>query len=140
MGARNKVPMRSDNVAGASVQKVRRGGKAIRNRGARGELDLRDFLRSWGYSAVRGGGAQAAGGSSVKPDIIHDIPGVHIECKRVEAYGVVCRAVAQAEKDAAPGQMPVVFARVNHDKWVVTMRADEFMKLIALGGLTDATV
>lgn len=105
-----------------------------RNKGIRGELDLRDLLRSYGYEAKRGG-QQGDGGAADSPDVKHNIPDIHIECKRVEAFAVVNRAMEQAEKDAGPDLIPTVFARSNRKEWLVTLRAKDFFNYILWRGI-----
>lgn len=100
-----------------------------RDKGKRGELDLRDVLREAGYEARRGG-QQGAGGSADAPDVIHNIPGIHIECKRVEAFSCLTRAMAQATKDAGD-RTPTVFSRTNRSEWLVTMKVKDFFALMA---------
>lgn len=99
-----------------------------RDKGKRGELELRDVLREHGYEARRGG-QQGAGGSADAPDVIHNIPGIHIECKRVEAFSCLTRAMAQARKDAGD-KTPTVFSRTNKAEWLVTMPANTFFRLL----------
>lgn len=101
----------------------------VREKGIRGELELRDYLRSKGYEARRGG-QQGAGGSADAPDVIHNIPGFHIECKRVEAFSCLTRAMAQSVKDAGD-KTPTVFSRINRSRWVVSMWADDFLTLLS---------
>ena len=100
-----------------------------RAKGIRGELEVRDLLRAEGYLAERG--QQHSGGSDA-PDVKHDIPNVHIEVKYDErAPGSMWRWMSQAVRDAAGLLMPVVFFRRNHCDWLVTMRSDDFFKLMA---------
>jgi hypothetical protein len=37
--------------------------------------------------------------------------------------------MAQAKHDAKDGEVPAVFHRKNHCKWLVTLELDDFMKL-----------
>ena len=54
-----------------------------RANGKRGALDCRNLLREFGYEAHRG---QQHQGGAEGPHVIHDIPGVHVEVKRTQAY------------------------------------------------------
>lgn len=56
------------------------------------------------------------------------LPGVHIEAKRVEALNID-KAMAQAERDAKPDEMPVVSHRKNGKGWKATLGLDDFVKL-----------
>ena len=89
-----------------------------RSKGKRGELELAQWLRDvWGISARRG---QQFAGSPDSPDIVHSLPGVHIECKRQERL-VIENALDQAMRDKAPGTIGIVLHRRNRSDWVVSM-------------------
>lgn len=95
-----------------------------RRKGAEGERELSRALREYGYQCRRG---QQFCGANGDADVV-GLPGVHIECKRVERldlYG----AMAQSISDAKNGEMPTVFHRKNNCKWLVTMHLDDFMKV-----------
>ena len=64
------------------------------------------------------------------------LPGVHIECKRVEKLNIH-DAMNQSVRDAAEGQMPIVAHRKNRTKWLVTLRAEDVLKLIDNKGIVD---
>lgn len=96
-------------------------------KGKVGERELAEKLRSHGYQARRG---QQYEGSSDSPDVI-GIPGIHIECKRVEALSLY-PAMAQASEDAAPGNVPVVMHRRNGKPhhplpWLAILELDDFL-------------
>lgn len=102
-----------------------------REKGARGERQLAEFLRGYGYDARRG---QQYSGANGDADVV-GLPGLHIECKRVEKTAIN-EWLYQAITDARSGSMPVVFHRQNHDsknpvkgQWKVTLRADDFMEM-----------
>ncbi len=63
------------------------------------------------------------------PDL-NGLPGVHIECKRVERLNVL-EAMAQAERDALRFQdgAPAVFHRRSRSPWLVTMKLEDWIKL-----------
>lgn len=103
-------------------------GRASRNKGKRGELEVRDLFRGAGYhEAKRGVQFQ---GSPDSPDVAVPfyVP-VHVEAKRVESLALY-PALEQAEADAGPGDMPVVFHRRNEKPWVVAMLAEDFFRLL----------
>ena len=75
-------------------------GKAQREKGKRGELELAGILREEGYDTRRG---QQYCGAAGNADVI-GLPGIHIECKRVEKLNLL-DAVAQAVHDALPLRM-----------------------------------
>ena len=103
------APERS-NMAINSIQK----GKA-------GERELAKKLREYGFDCRRG--QQYSG---IEGEDVVGLPGVHIECKRVERLNIY-DAVDQAKRDsdykALPFEykLPAVFHRKNHCEWLVTM-------------------
>lgn len=95
-----------------------------RNKGKRGELELSHKLEEWGYNTRRG---QQFSGANGDADVV-GLPGIHIECKRVEALNIL-DAMSQSIGDAKEGEFPAVFHRKNHTPWLVTMRLDDWMKI-----------
>ncbi len=98
-------------------------------KGNRGELEVAALLRKYGFKARRG---QQFSGSPDSPDVKHNIRGFHIEVKRTETLSLY-EAMGQAERDAKASDRPVVFHRRNGKDWLVVMRADDLLKLIASG-------
>ena len=96
-----------------------------RQKGKRGELELAKVLRSLGYEEARRG--QQYSGANGDADVV-GVPGLHIECKRVESLNVEA-ALKQAESDAPGGQIPVVMHRKNGDGWKVTLRLETFIRI-----------
>jgi len=100
-------------------------GRKSRNKGAGGERELaRELTRLLGIEARRG--CQYHGGPS-SPDVIADIPGVHIECKRTERFRLY-DAMEQAVRDAGEN-IPVVMHRQNRKPWVAIVRLDDLPRL-----------
>lgn len=102
-----------------------------RQKGKVGELELSKYLREHGFTDARRG-VQYAGGAD-SPDVI-GVPGVHIECKRVEALSLYT-AYAQACHDAAPGNVPVVAHRKNgrpHHPlpWLAILSLDDYLLMV----------
>ena len=79
-----------------------------RRKGASGERELAKKLREYGYEARRG---QQYCGSNGDADVV-GIPGIHIECKRVEALNIE-KAMQQSISDSKDGEIPVVMHRKN---------------------------
>ena len=103
-------------------------GKRSRDKGARGEREVRDLLRKYGYEAERG--CQRAGGPD-SPDVkALDFP-FHIEVKRTEKINVY-DAFDQAKRDAGgPGEPPpIVFHKRNRREWLVVMDAEDLMRML----------
>jgi Holliday junction resolvase len=94
-----------------------------RAKGKRAELRLAKILREHGFDARRG---QQFSGSPDSPDIVHSIPGVHIECKHVERLNIH-NAMEQAEADCGE-DTPVVCHTKNRKGWLVTMKLEDWLK------------
>lgn len=97
-----------------------------REKGASGERELANILKTYGFDARRG---QQYCGSNGDADVI-GLNGIHIECKRVERLNV-SDAMRQSINDARQGEIPTVFHRKNREQWLVTMQLDDFMSLYA---------
>lgn len=98
-------------------------GKKERDKGARGERLLRDYLNSFGL-AVRRGYVFCR-----ESDVV-GMQGIHIECKFVEALNVrkaMGQAIAEAEK--RKDGLPAVFWKKSREPWLTIMRTEDFMKL-----------
>lgn len=96
-----------------------------KRKGAAGERELAKQLNEYGFKTRRS--VQYNGkADDGKADLVN-LPGIHIECKRVERLNV-SEAMAQAVNDAK-GEMPTVFHRKNREGWLVTMRLDDWMEL-----------
>lgn len=95
-----------------------------KSKGAKGERELARVLRQYGYDCRRG---QQYSGANGDADVV-GLPGVHIECKRVERLNIH-DAMDQAKRDSRDGEIPAVFHRKNNCEWLVTLQIDEFMKL-----------
>ena len=97
-----------------------------RAKGIRGELELAAFFKEHGIDARRG---QQFSGGPGSPDVVHDLPGVHVECKRTESLQL-WPALAQATRDAPVGCTPVVFHRPSRRPWIVILDASIFLQLV----------
>ena len=95
-----------------------------RRKGAVGEREIAKYLRDHGYTGKRG---QQYKGCADSPDV-EGLPGFHIEVKRVERLDLQA-AMEQSIRDAG-SDTPIVVHRRNNDYWKVTMRLDDFMRLI----------
>lgn len=94
-------------------------------KGADGERELASELRKYGYE-IRRGGSLSFG---TVPDLV-GLPGVHIECKRVEKLNVPA-AMQQsiADSERFNDGVPALFHRRNRQQWLVTMRLTDWMRL-----------
>lgn len=95
-----------------------------RTKGAAGERELAKRLREYGYDCRRG---QQYCGANGDADVI-GLPGIHIECKRVERLNID-DAMLQAARDRREGEYPAVFHRKNNGKWMVTMLLDDWQEI-----------
>lgn len=97
-----------------------------RQKGAQGEREFAAFLKEHGFDARRG---QQFSGSTGSPDVVHSIPWLHVEVKRVEQLNIH-NAMSQAQRDCGP-KVPAVFHRKNRHDWLVTMTATDFLNFVA---------
>ena len=100
-------------------------GKMSQRKGAAGEIELTEILKSNGYNVKRGGSLNYG----AFPDIM-GLKDVHVEVKRREKLNLLS-AIQQAQTDAArfhDGQ-PAVFHRRNREPWLVTMTLEEWLTL-----------
>ena len=96
-----------------------------RTKGKTGELELSHRLSTYGFNCHRG---QQYRGGGDSPDVV-GLPGIHIECKRVEHLNIE-KAMVQSRRDAEGTEdVPIVMHRKNYEDWKVTMDLDEFMNL-----------
>jgi len=102
-------------------------GKRSRDKGKRGELELAAELRRlFGVDARRG--VQYHGGED-SPDVITDLPGVHVEVKRTERLSLY-PAMKQAARDAGADKVPVLFHRQNREEWLAVVRLKDLPALL----------
>ena len=100
-------------------------GGSSQRKGRAAELELSRILQGYGY--------QVEPGEPVSYGTVPDLtglPGVHIECKRVERLNVG-EAMAQAERDAQrfSDGAPAVFHRRSRSPWLVTMKLEDWIEL-----------
>lgn len=99
-------------------------------KGKRGERELANKLKDYGYNTRRG---QQYSGTSGDADVV-GLDGIHIEVKRVERLNIQ-DAMEQAKRDSGANDLPfgynlpAVFHRKNHSEWLVTMRLDDWIEL-----------
>ena len=104
-------------------------GTKSQRKGRAGELELARILQAHGYDVSPG--IPVSYGQT--PDLV-GLPGVHIECKRVERLNVP-EAMEQAAHDADffRDGAPAVFHRRNRSPWLVTMRLEDWIALYDQG-------
>ncbi len=97
-------------------------GKMQREKGKRGEREVVDLIKRYGFEARRG---QQFRGGADSPDVIHNIPNVFVEVKYREKFSLY-PALEQAQVETID-QAPVVFHRRSGKPWVAIMDARHFM-------------
>lgn len=96
-------------------------------KGSAGERELAHFLRDHGWHDARRT-AQYCGKTGDAADIV-GLPGIHVECKRVEHLNID-DALAQAKRDSAGSdRLPAVFHRKNNTRWKVTMDIEDWLQI-----------
>ena len=102
-----------------------------RQKGARGERQVRDLFRDVGLTARRG---QQFSGGPDSPDVI--VPELekewHVESKWVQGIcsAKMRSAIEQSQRDAS-GKAFTVFHKENDCQWLVTLDARDFVRLLA---------
>ena len=94
-----------------------------KQKGARGERELANKLKEYGFDCRRGQQYCGADGSA---DVL-GLDGIHIECKRVQRLNIT-DAMSQAIGDSK-GKIPVVMHRKDREEWLVTMRLNDWIEL-----------
>ena len=94
-----------------------------KQKGARGERELANKLKEYGFNTRRG--QQYSG---LEGDDVVGLPFVHVECKRVQNLNVL-KAYEQSVRDAKKGEIPAVFHRKDRCPWLVTLSLESFMLL-----------
>ena len=95
-----------------------------RAKGKRGELEVANILKTYGYEACRG--VQYHGGAD-SPDVV-GLPHIHLEVKRVEQLRLM-DAYEQSFRDAGEDEIPTVVHKRNREPWFVTLTLEDFMKI-----------
>ena len=96
-------------------------------KGKAGELEAVALLKDYGFEARRG--QQYAGGGD-SPDVVHNIPGYHIEVKRTETLSIY-KAMEQARRDGG-SKIPLVLHRRNGKEWLAILPAKDLLYLISI--------
>ena len=100
-----------------------------KQKGKKGELEAAHFLTDLGLPAHRSQQFKGAGDAAdvrFNEPKLNDV--LHIEVKRDEHVNVH-KALQQAMRDAAAGQIPLVMHRKNDEDWKVTLDAIMFWEL-----------
>ena len=93
-----------------------------RDKGKRGELEVVALMKEHGFEARRG---QQHRGGSDSPDILHNIPNVHVEVKLRQTLSLY--PALEKAKAESPDKVSVVFHRRNGKPWVAIIYAKDFL-------------
>lgn len=110
-------------------------GKLSNAKGKRGEREVATLIReAFPWLDPHRGNQSRSGSDSA------DVEGTpwFLEVKRVKARADIKGAIAQAV-EASDGRPPVVFSRVNGGEWLVTMRAEDWLKMAGKDALEHGT-
>jgi Holliday junction resolvase len=98
--------------------------RSERDKGTRGELEVRDVFRAFGFDCDR---TPNSGGLRIKGDLIGTVP-VHVEVKRQERLQLPLW-LRQARADAGAA-VPVVAFRQNRGEWHVALTLQAFAAIL----------
>lgn len=102
-------------------------GARSRRKGARGEREVAEILRPVFPSARR-----RSSGEEAQEDQGRDIKGTPGLCVQVAigARPPIYEKLAEAERAARSPAIPVAFTRRDQERWLVHLRADDFVSLL----------
>ena len=113
-------------------------GKKInaRAKGARGERELAQFLKTHGINARRG---QQFSGSPDSPDVVTSLDEhLHFECKRTESLSVY-KAFSQAKDDAGLFKTPIVAHKRNGKEWLAVLSLTDLLTILGYPRIPEST-
>lgn len=97
-----------------------------KDKGARGERELAEYLTEKGFPARRG---QQFKGGEDSPDVIcDDLSAFHLESKRTERLKLY-DAMDQAKRDCG-SRIPLVIHRRNRGEWLCVLRLDDLLNIV----------
>lgn len=109
-------------------------GKLSKEKGKRGERELANLFRKYGYPARRGqqfaGGAFNADGSPSADVVVESLPELLLESKRIAKFAGY-KFIDQAVSDSlVAGQKPLVAIRADGREWLFMMQEELFFELL----------
>ena len=102
-------------------------GAKSRDKGARFERWVADYLRQEGYDCRRS--AQYCGNTGDAPDVI-GLPYIHIECKAYKDKEWDDSWMEQAKRDAHGNSIPVVLHKVDYHKPKATLCGRDIVEML----------
>jgi Holliday junction resolvase len=97
-------------------------GAMSRRKGTRGELEIVQFWKGYGFEAWR---TPNSGAFSHSRGDVNGVPGLHQEVKFQETVRIK-EWIAQANADCASHDVPIVIWRTSHMPWQVNLPLEEF--------------
>lgn len=104
-------------------------GRKSKAKGKRGEREVANILKAYGYDARRT--AQYCGSTGDASDVI-GLDGYHIEVKNVERLNL-WKAIEQSRHDAmeaGKNEVPVVVFKRSREPWQICLQFEEFLKIL----------
>ena len=101
--------------------------KLSKDKGKRGEREVAELLRKYGFEARRG---QQFKGTKDRPDVVHNMENFYIEVKRTQAFSLY-PVLKKAGEECDEFEEPLIFHRRNGKAWVVVLDAEYFLELMA---------
>lgn len=101
-----------------------------KQKGSRGERQLRDKFREAGFLKSRRTQQYAGNTGDASDVVVPELPTVHLECKNTEAKNFL-DWLDQAERDAAPNdKIPIVAHKRNRRDWIAILPLDRLIEII----------
>lgn len=100
-------------------------GRASRQKGKRGELEVVHILKEHGFDARR---TQQFAGKAGTADV-DGLPGFHVEVKRRERTDIK-NWMEQSTNEALEDEIPIVVFRASNEPWRVVMDFEQFLDLL----------
>ncbi len=102
-------------------------GMMSRRKGAEGEREAAEKLNEVLGTGLHRGRQYHGGPDS--PDLAGDLPGLHLEVKRVENLRLF-PSLEQARRDAPTDAVPAVMFRPSRKPWVMIVYVDDLIRLL----------
>lgn len=101
-------------------------GKLSRDKGKAGEREVVHLMRKYGFEARRG---QQFRGTKDSPDVVHNMKGFFAEVKRREQVNLY-KTLEKADEEKPEGDISIVFHRKDRARWLVTLDAEDFLRML----------
>lgn len=101
-------------------------GRMSKEKGKRGEREVAALMREHGFEARRG---QQYRGGDDSPDVVHNVPGLHVEVKFRQRFSIY-EALDKADEEAPNDRLQAIFHRQVRKPWLVTLYAHDFLEFM----------